>query len=359
VVDADSFRAEFPVLERIAYLNSGSDGPLPRRSAEAMEARLRHELEKGRSGARHSLELAVLGEELRGRLAATMNADVDEVALTRSTTDGINVVLAGLDLDAGSEVLTSDEEHPGLLAPLAALHRRSGASVRVAPFAKLDEAVTSRTSLIAVSQVSWMSGRVAPLERLRASGVPLLVDGAQALGAILVDVRALGCDYYAAAGQKWLCGPDMTGVLYVRAERIEALGVPWPNYVTLGDPKRPLALVPSAGARRLDGGFPAGPIAAGALEAVRLLEEVGWDWLFERAATQAAKLRELLAAKAELISGGPTTLVSWRSDDPEAAVERLAAAGVVVRSIPGRPWLRASVGAWNSDADLERLVACL
>jgi selenocysteine lyase/cysteine desulfurase len=354
-VDAEAFRAEFPVLETIAYLNAGTDGPLPRRSVEAAEARFRRELERGRSGALHFLEVAQLAEELRTRLARLLNAEVDEIALTRSTTAAVNVVLAGLTLGPEDEVLTSDEEHPGLLAPLAALHRRTGAAIRLARFDDLPLAASERTRLVAVSHVSWMRGAVAALDALRESGVPLLLDGAQALGAVPVDVRALGCDYYAASGQKWLCGPDWTGCLYVRAERIETLGMPVPNYMTLADPKRPLALVPNTGARRFDGGLYPGPAAAAALESVRLLEEAGWEWLFERSATQAAKLRELLAPKAELVPGGPTTLVSWRSENPDAAVERLAAAGVMVRSIPGRPWLRASVGAWSSDADLERL----
>jgi L-cysteine/cystine lyase len=358
-VDTEVFRGEFPVLAKTAYLNAGSDGPLPRRAVEAAEARLRRELEHGRSGARHFLEVAQMGEELRQKIAPLVNANVDEIALTSSTTAGVNVVLAGLNLGPGDEVLTSDEEHPGLLAPLAALHRRTGTQIRLARFEDLPHAVGEQTSLIAISHVSWMRGALAAVDSLRGSGRPLLIDGAQGLGAVPVDVQALGCDYYAASGQKWLCGPDWTGFLYVRSSRVETLGMPAPNYMTLADPKRPLALVPNSGARRFDGGLYPGPAAAAALESLRLLERAGWEWLFERSRTQATKLRELLEPRVELVPGGPTTLVSWHSDAPDAEVERFAAAGVIVRSIPGRPWLRASVGAWNSDADLERLAAGL
>jgi selenocysteine lyase/cysteine desulfurase len=243
-MDAERFRAEFPVLERIAYLNAGSEGPLPARAAAAAQAQLDRELEHGRGGAVHKLEVATKAEELRSSLAGLINADVDEVALTRSTTDGVNLVLAGLDLGPDDELLTSDEEHPGLLAPLAACHRRTGAAIRLAPFDRLAEAIGERTRLIAISHVSWMTGSLAPVEQLRGSGVPLLLDGAQGLGAVPVDVRALGCDFYAASGQKWLCGPDWTGSLYVKGERIPELGVPLPNFMTLQDHKRPLALLP-------------------------------------------------------------------------------------------------------------------
>jgi selenocysteine lyase/cysteine desulfurase len=347
------------VLERIAYLNAGTDGPIPRRSADAAAARLEHELAQGRSGSRHSAELAALAEELRGRLAALMNADADEIALTGSTTDGINVVLAGLGLGPNDEVLTSDEEHPGLLAPLAGLHRRAGVEVRIAPLARLPGAVGERTRLIAVSHVSWMSGAIAPLEALRETGVPLLLDGAQGLGALAVDVRALGCHFYAAAGQKWLCGPDGLGVLFASASRIGELGMPWPSYATLGDSRRPLALVPKPGARRLDGSVLPGPTAAAALASIGVLERAGWPWVFERGAAQTAKLRELLSGRTEVVPGGRTTLVSWRSERPDDVVERLAADGIVVRAVPGRPWVRASVGAWSSNADLERLAAAI
>jgi L-cysteine/cystine lyase len=358
-VDPEEFRAQFPVCRRLAYLNAGTDGPLPARAAAAARERIDRELEHGRSGVAHTLEVLQLAEALRVRLAALLAADVDEVALTRSTTDGVNIVLAGLGLGPGDEIVTSDEEHPGLLAPLAAAHRRSGVSIKIAPLARVADAVGARTRLVAVSHVSWMTGTAAPLDELRDIDSLLLLDGAQGLGAVPVDVRRLGCDFYAASGQKWLCGPDWTGSLFVRSERIGRLGMPWPGYMTLSDPKRPLALVPNTGARRFDGGLLPGPVAAGALEAVRVLESAGWQWVHERASGQAKKLRELLSAKAEVVPGGATTLVSWRAEDPDALVARLAERDVQIRSVPGRPWVRASVGAWSSDEDLDRLVSAL
>lgn len=363
-MDFQAFRSEFPVLEKVAYLNTGTDGPLPRCSTDAATAELERELRDGRSGVAYFGHLGRLAEELREALAQLLGATADEVALTRSTTDGMNVVLTGLRLASGDEVLTSNEEHAGLLAPLGSLRRR-GVTIRIAPFDRVAEAVTEQTSLIAVSHVSWLSGAVMPVEELRATGVPLLLDGAQALGAIPVDVRALGCDFYAAAGQKWLCGPDGTGVLFVSEDRCEQLGVPWPNYMSLGDPTRPLDLPPRRGARRFDGGMIVGPLAAGAVASLLLLEQASWPWIFERARRQAGRLRDQLAARAEPLPGGPTTLVTWRPygvNDAEGAlaeVQRLESERIVVRSLPGKPWVRASVGAWNSDEDLDRLLARL
>jgi L-cysteine/cystine lyase len=361
-VDVERFRSEFPVFARRAYLNTGTDGPLPARAAIAADAQFDRELQDGRSGAEHSAMLGALADQLRARLAGVIGGTADEVALTHSTTEGINIVLSGLRLQAGDEVLTSDEEHPGLLAPLGALQRR-GIVVRQIPLADIAGTVRKQTKLIAVSHVSWMRGLIAPVEELAAAGPPLLLDGAQGVGAITVDVRALGCDFYAAAGQKWLCGPDGTGMLYVRGDRIEELGIPWPSYVTLGDHAQPFELSPARGARRFDGGEVAGPIIAAALASLGVLDEAGWDWIFATSGRQAQKLRDLLADRVELIHGGPSTLITWRppsvTNDEGALeeVQRLEAEGVIVRAFTGKPWLRASVGAWSSDADLERLVA--
>jgi L-cysteine/cystine lyase len=361
-VDVERFRFEFPVFASRAYLNTGTDGPLPTRAVAAAGAQFDRELRCGRSGAEHSASHGWLVEQLRARLAALIGASADEVALTHSTTEGINIVLSGLQLQEGDEVLTSDEEHPGLLAPLGALQRR-GVVVRQIPLGDIADSAGTNTRLIAVSHVSWMRGLVAPVEQLAAAGPPLLLDGAQGAGAIPVDVHALGCDFYAAAGQKWLCGPDGTGLLYVRAGRIEELGIPWPSYVTLGDTARPLERVPARGARRFDGGEVAGPVIAASLASLDVLEEAGWDWVFATSRRQAQKLRDLLADRVELIRGDATTLVTWRppavtnDEGALAEVQRLEAEDVIVRAFTGRPWLRASVGAWSSDADLERLVA--
>ena len=347
------------MLASRAYLNAGTDGPLPARAVEAARARFEHELREGRSGRVHWDGLDALCETTRSRLAALMGASPDEVALTRSATDAINLVLAGLTLGPGDEVLTTDEEHPGLLAPLAAFRRRTGAAVRVAPFDQVAEAVGDRTKLIAVSHISWMTGRRAPVESLHETGVPLLLDGAQGLGAVPVDVHALGCAFYAVAGQKWLCGPDGTGALFVAGDWIERLGMPRPGYGTVREASDPLELEPRAGARCFDTGSPFGPALAAGLAALDVLEEVGWDAVFERAGGGAQRLRHELA---ELLAApsAAAPLVTWHTDsEPAEQVDRLAAHGVIVRAIPGRPWLRASVGAWNSEDDLERLLAAL
>ena len=356
--DAAALRAEFPVLERLAYLNAGTDGPIPRRGAEAAAARTALETQRGRSGEGHLDGLLEMTGALRARLASLIGCGLDELALTHSTTDGVNTVLSGLDLRAGDEVVTSDEEHPGVLAPLGAAVRSRDIRVRVVPFAEIAGEVRSSTRLVACSHVSWVSGRVVDAQSLAAAGTPVLLDGAQGLGAVPVDVRALGCDFYAASGQKWLCGPDGSGCLYVRRERLADLAPPWPSYVSLEDPTRALELPLRAGAARLDTGVAPGPPLAWSLAALDVLEEAGWDLVLERGPELAARLAGALAERGvEVAPRGRSTLVSWRAEDPRGEVERLAAESVVVRDIPKPPLMRASVGAWSSAEEIERLAA--
>jgi L-cysteine/cystine lyase len=352
-----ALRSQFPVLDRVVYLNAGTDGPLPARAATAGSDWLAREAERGRGALAHFADLIPMMERLRGRFSALLGADAGQVALTRSTTDGINAILSALPFAPGDEVVTSDQEHPGLLAPLAALTRRAGVRVRVAPFDSVADALGPRTRLVAVSHVAWTTGAIAPVENLRAAPVPVLLDGAQALGAIPVDVERLGCDFYAAPGQKWLCGPDGVGCAFVRESAAHELGMPWPNYLTLADPEHPLASAPLPGARRLDAGIFAGALVAAALAALDVLEEEGWDVVFAAAAARGRELRAALAERGATVEPAETTLVAWRATDDDAAMSRLADLGVVVRSIPGHGLLRASVGAWNSSGDIDRLVS--
>ena len=168
------FRAQFPVLERLVYLNAGTEGPVPRAAAEAVRVRIEAEASGGRCGRRYHDEVLEMATRLREAYGRVLGAAPSDVALTGSTTDGVNTVLGGLSWSPGDEILTSDEEHPGLLAPLGLARKRHGVEVRVVPFAEIADAVTKRTRLIACSHVSWVNGQVLDTTAIRQTGVPLL-----------------------------------------------------------------------------------------------------------------------------------------------------------------------------------------
>jgi selenocysteine lyase/cysteine desulfurase len=357
-VEPSGLRAEFPVLDELAYLNAGTDGPLPVRAVRAAGEELEREAAEGRTHA-HFERRAELGAALRRAYASLLGCDSADVSLTTCTSEGLAQTIAGLELGVGEEILTSDEEHPGLLGALAAARELRGADVREVPLESLAEEVGPRTRLIACSHVGWVSGRLAPAE-LADVDVTVVLDGAQGVGAIETDVHALGCDAYAGAGQKWLCGPDGTGMLYVSPSLRERLTVSRRGYANLGDADAGLDAGLKEDGRRFDTMSLSAETVACALASIGVLESAGWSAVHERARTLAARLAGLLAERGrEPAPRGDTTLVSFQSPDPEAEREQLAARGVIVRNIPGRPWLRASVGAWNDEGDLDRLLEAL
>jgi selenocysteine lyase/cysteine desulfurase len=357
-VGIESLRDEFPVFERTAYLNAGTDGPLPALAARASHEELHKETRDGRAG-EHFERRHTLADRLRAAYARALGCEPDEVSLTTCTSEGLSTVIDGLGLSAGEEILTSEEEHPGLLGALGAARQLHGVSVRAVPFMEIASAVDARTRLVACSHVSWMTGRIAPAA-LADLEVPVVLDGAQGVGAVEVDVRALGCDAYAGAGQKWLCGPDGTGMLYVSPALRERLKVTRRGYGNLADAGAGLDAGLHEDARRFDTFALSAETLATALAAIELLERAGWRELHQRAATLTARLAELLAAAGrEIAPRSSSTLVSFTSPDALAERAHLAELGVVLRDIPGRPWLRASVGAWNNERDFERLLAGL
>jgi L-cysteine/cystine lyase len=202
--------------------------------------------------------------------------------------------------------------------------------------------------------VIWTTGQVIPVERLAGREIPLLVDGAQAAGAIPVGVGAI--DFYTVSGQKWLCGPDATGALYIRPERLEELQLRAPSYFSWAS----FDWKPQPDARRFEASWTPPGSLAGLLASLDLAAGVGEE-RFDLARVASERCRELVAERARVVTEpGQATLVSFEPREPAAdVVERLSESGVVVRDLPQTGWVRASCGFWTSDEDLERLVAGL
>ena len=349
-------RAAFPVLERVAYLNAGSVGPIARATVEAMAVQEQADLEQGRGGMAYIRGMLDSRDRVRAQIAVLIGAEAQNVALAYSTSNACNIVLAGLDLGPEDEVVTTDVEHFGLLGPLHA----SGARVRVAavrdlPAEQALDAILAevgpRTRLLALSHVAWTTGNVLPVAELKArTGLPVLVDGAQSVGAIPVDVGDF--DFYSVSGQKWLCGPDATGGLYVADPK--RLRVALPTYFSQTAYEPDGRFEPKEGAARFNSGAIPRPSLAG-LEAALAGAP---DWRFERARQTAEDCRERLAERHEVVTEpGQATLVTFRPGGDAAEIAaRLYDRGVVVRDMPHTPWLRVSVGYWTSEGDIGRLL---
>lgn len=233
-------RAAIPALANSIYLNTGTFGPMPTVVADEIR-RVYGEIERQGTfspGIFWQMELEGF-EAVRQQVAGLLHADPAEIALTRNVTDGINIVLHGLDWQPGDQVILTDQEHPSGTVPWLALAQRAGVELRWLELvndadeieARFQRLLTPRTRLAQLSHVSCLTGLRLPVERLcrlaRQAGVLTLVDGAHAEGQFSVDAPALGCDFYAACGHKWLLGPQGIGMLYVRREQVERLRPLW------------------------------------------------------------------------------------------------------------------------------------
>lgn len=359
-MDPAALRAQFPVLERVAYLNAGTCGPLPEAARAASADLAREATEQGRTLA-YFARTKDLAARLRAAYAARIGARPEDVALTTATSDGIVRVLLGLGLRRGDEVITADDEHPGLFGPLAAAERVLGIRVVAVPFERVAEAAGPQTKLVACSHVNWCTGALAPAELAEVGRrVPVLLDGAQGAGAIRVDVEALGCAFYAAAGQKWLCGPVGSGLLWIAPAWRERLALLTPTYLNLAVPGDGLRAQPWPDARALDTPALSAETMAAALAAHDVMDGFGWAEAHARAISLADRLARRLTSMGRAVSKrGETTLVTWEDGDAEATTARLAKAGIALRHLPGGRRLRASVGAWNDGTDLDRLLTAL
>jgi L-cysteine/cystine lyase len=349
----------FPVLEHVAYLNAGTFGPLAQETIDAVSAQTALELETGRGGKQYFDNLIATRARVRGLFAELLGTAAEHVALTASTTMGCQIVLSGLRLEPGDEIVTTDEEHFGLLGPLHV----SGAHVRLAATrgrsagetldAVLGE-VGPRTRLIALSHVSWVTGHVLPVEAIKAeSGVPLLVDGAQSVGAIPVDMG--DADFYTVSGQKWLCGPDATGALYVRD--LDALAVALPTYWSREAHEQDGTFAPVDSAQRFD----TGPIPMPSLAGLEVALRTAPPSRYDAARAMTERCRELLSQRFDVVTAPDQgTLVTFVPDGEAGdAVARLYESSVVVRDIPDTGWIRVSCGHWNTEEHLQQLLDAL
>jgi L-cysteine/cystine lyase len=356
-------RRELPVLSGCAYLNAGTNGPMPRAATEAMAAEVRIAADLPRIGKAAIDNLLGLRARARSAAARTLGAAEDEVALTSSTTQGIGLVCAGLDWSAGGEVVTTTEEHPGLLGPLDELAHRHGVTVRAVPAHDVVGAIGPGTTMVAVSHVLWTTGLVLPLAEIAAAaqavGATVLVDGAQSGGAIPLDMAATGADFYAASGQKWLLGPQGTGALWVHPRQLDRLRPATPSYFTYDGEVGKLR----PGGARFDAGSLDSTVLAGFAAAVEWVEGLPGGraaWLALGAERAAVARRRLDAIPGVSVHdpGGPCSgLIALTVDGPEPAdvSAGLAERNVLVRPVPGTPFVRVSVGAFTDDADLDAL----
>jgi selenocysteine lyase/cysteine desulfurase len=361
-------RADVPALQEGVYMNFGAHGPSPRYVVDAAnEYNRTFEYETPIDADPYETAFRTY-DRTRDRVASFVGADADEIALTESTTAGINAVANAIDWQPGDVVVRTDVEHPAGVLPWERL-RQEGVEVRVVESTggRIDvddfTAAVDGARVACFSAVTWTHGTRLPVSELvdiaHEAGALAIVDAVQVPGQLPLSVTEWGADAVAAAGHKWLLGLWGGGFLYVDrdvAERLEPQAV---GYRSVDAPTASVTEF-SPGARRFEvGSSNPGPHVALA-EAIDVIEEVGVDRIADRIQDLASRVTGDVPEGRLL---GPTApesgLVTIDVDDPAATVDRLGSEGIVVRALPSPKAIRVSVHAVNTESEVDRLVDAL
>jgi cysteine desulfurase / selenocysteine lyase len=333
-LDVAKVRADFPILHQevrgrpLVYLDSAASAQKPRAVIDAISHFYTHDNANVHRGVHTLSERSTAAfESARERVARFLRArDSKEIVFVRGTTEAINLVAQSFgreNVGPGDEVLITELEHHANIVPWQMLCEQQGATLRHLPvdprgdlvLERLEELLTPRTRILAVTHVSNALGTVVPVKELirraHAKGVPVLVDGAQAVTHFPVDVQELDCDFYAFSGHK-LFGPMGIGVLYGKRERLEAM----PPYQGGGDMILSVTLEKTIYNRvpyRFEAGTPDVAGTVGLAAAIDYLERVGMESI-------AAHDRELLAYAEEAVGRVPGVRLLGRARERSGVV---------------------------------------
>jgi L-cysteine/cystine lyase len=379
--EVDSIRAEIPATASLAYLNSGWQGPCPRSVIAAVQETFAME-SAGPTAPPANQKRLDLFRAARRAMAGVINATPQEITLQQNTTEGINIVVGGLGLKPGEEVITCSAEHPSVVVPFYYSRERFGTSAKIVPvsaedsdaeiLSRFNDAITPATRLIILSHLTYGSGQLLPIAGIsrlvHEHGGYILLDAAQSVGQMPVDVRELDCDFCAFPGHKWLLGPAATGALYVRRDLIERLQAPkvahhaahFYDFAGRFEPK-------SDTIEKFEMTTVSVPLLAGLLAAVQFIEGIGLDAVMERAVhlgryatrrlARIPDLRLVSPANEEAVVSG---LVSFSLPSVPAGIVTACLwerGRIVARTIPDAACTRLSLHVFNTEAEVDAAAA--
>ncbi|HUQ90287.1 MAG TPA: aminotransferase class V-fold PLP-dependent enzyme [Bryobacteraceae bacterium] len=368
-------RKQFPLEEGLIYLNAANLCPASRPVLDRYSDFMRdmHANPSFQNREKYKSHY----ESLRSKLAVLLGSEADEIAITRNTSEGSNIIVRGIDLKAGDEVVITDHNHQSNKESWQIRARREGIVIKSVPVTVpavsaehlldgIRKAITSRTKVIAVTHVTSTTGLLYPAREIaalaRPRGIWMHLDGAQSFGAIRVNLKEIGCDSYSGSAHKWAMGPFEAGVLFVRKDRLPQV---WPSIVTAGWADD------LAGARKLENlGQRDEPRIVAFEAAVDFLNLVGMEQVETRLRYLAGYLKERLAdiSRVQLktnrqpeLAAGVVKFAITGKDIPESynqlyARHRIALAKTDTGNAAG---LRFSPHVYNGTGDLDRALAAV
>lgn len=382
----EGHRQQFPALANKAYFNYGGQGTLPQVSLEAIQQAYEYVQRHGPFSAGVNAWVTEEADKTRLAIASELGAPAETIALTEDVTVGCNIAMWGIDWQAGDRMLLTDCEHPGIVATAQEIARRFDVEVSTCPImatlnqgdptAVIAQHLQPRTRLVVLSHLLWNTGQVLPLREIvevcrnYSTGNPpirILVDAAQSVGSLPLNLTELGADFYAFTGHKWWCGPEGIGGLYVRPDAMESLNPTFSGWrgIVMGKAGKPEGWKPDA--RRYEVATSAYPLYAGLRAAIATHQQ--WGTPQERY-KQICQVSEYLWQRLSQLD----TVRCLRTSPPEAGlvsfvltnghahnqlVQSLEQRGFMLRTILDPDCVRACVHYFTQQAEIDQLIEAI
>ena len=373
-------RAQFPALSNKIYFNYGGQGAMPQGAMDAITQSQAHIQHLGPFGNAAYGWISPQIQASREAIASTLNIPSNTITLTGNVTIGCNIAMWGIDWQPGDHLLLSDCEHPGVIATAQEIARRLAIEVTTCPLmATLNEGnpisiiaenLRPRTRLVVLSHVLWNTGQVLPIDKIvelcRSNNSLLLIDAAQSVGVLPVDLTALGVDFYAFTGHKWLCGPAGVGGLYVRPETRENLHPTFIglNGVTTNSQAQPTGWQPDG--RRYEVSTLSTPLYIGLKAAITIHEQWGtaekrYEQICKNSQYLWQKLTSLSNVKCLKNSPPESGLVSFQLTNQTSIklVQYLESQQILTRTISQPNCIRVSVHYLTLESEIDELITAV
>ena len=365
----EQYQSEFPVTERLIYLNHASIAPLCRRASEAMK-RLADDASE--YGSLHYGEWLACYTGLREAAARLIGAKSDEIAIVKNTSEGIATVACGLSWRTGDRVVAFREEFPANFYPWLRLESRGVAVTWLSIYDELEtiERAVKGARLLAISYVNYLSGYRVDLENIgrlcKEHNCFFFVDAIQGLGALPLDVEAANIDALAADGHKWMLGPEGNGILYVRRDHwdeIEPIEFGWTNPANFNDySSRDMTLRNNAG--RYECGTLNTIGCFGQRAALEFLLEIGVEAIAKAVLASAEQIARGVRQRGyelmrERTAKNGSGIVTFRHPRTEAGAIVAGLRQKGIAAAPRQGWIRVSPHFYNSPSSLEQFLQAL
>ncbi len=381
----DRHREQFPALTNKVYLNYGGQGPLPRAALEAIRQGFEQVQEIGPFSAKAYYWMVEEAQQTREAIAAELGVPATSITLTEDTTVGCNIALWGIDWQPGDHLLLTDCEHHGVIAAVQELQRRYDIEVTVCPLigtlnegnpvSEIVQYLRSNTRLVVLSHVLWNTGQLLPLAQIVqvcrshstwGKPVRILVDAAQSVGVLPLNLTELGADFYAFTGHKWWCGPEGVGGLYVAPDALASLHPTFVGWRSTAPTPEGHGLIWQPDGRRFEIATSAYPLYAGLRAAIALHHQWGtaeerYQRILQLSRYLWEKLSNLPGVTCLKKSPPESGLISFQVADcsHRELVKFLENKGILVRTILSPDCARACVHYLSLESEIDRLIEAL